>query len=84
MTIEDQIEAAAGLAWDSLGERGASVYLAAMIDTLVAISEAHQNGDRARVRKLASGLGILATEDLAFLDSDLGGRITDIVVELSQ
>ncbi len=83
VSIEDQIETATGLAWKSLDERDASLYLVAMIDTLVAISDAYQNGDRARVRKLASGLGILATEDLSFLNSDLGGLVTDIVVELS-
>lgn len=84
MNIEDQIEAVTGLAWQSLGTRDESVYLAAMIDTLVAISEAYQRGDNMRVRKLASGLGILATEDLSFLESDLGGRIADIVIELSR
>jgi hypothetical protein len=85
VNIEDRIETATGLAWKSLDERDASLYLVAMIDTLVAISDAYQNGDSARVRKLASGLGILATaEDYTFLNSDLGGLVTDIVVELSE
>ena len=83
VNIEDQIEAATGLAWKSLDTADASLYLVAMIDTLVAMSDAYQNGDSARVRRLASGLGILATEDYSFLNSDLGGLVTDIVVELS-
>lgn len=84
VTIEDRIETATGLAWKSLDDRDASLYLVAMIDTLIAISDAYQNGDSKRVRKLASGLGILATEDYSFLNSDLGGLVTDIVVELSE
>lgn len=83
VNIEDQIETATGLAWSWLDRADASLYLVAMIDTLVAMSDAYQNGDSARVRKLASGLGVLATEDLSFLNSDLGGLVTDIVVELS-
>ncbi len=84
VNIEHEIETASGLAWQSMGEKDASIFLAPIIDTLIAISEAYRNGDSARCRKLASGLNRLTAEDAAFKASGLGKRITGIAEELSK
>lgn len=74
------LELAIKRARESLKTEGSYAYLPEIIQTLEAIGNTN---DRLKQNKLASGLGRLVTDDIEFLESPLGGLLSDLVTELS-
>lgn len=82
MVTATEIDKVLGIARASLENEGAYAFLPEIVQTLEVLSDAFKNGDAARCRKLASGLGRLVSEDIDFMESDLGGVLSDLTDEL--
>lgn len=81
MSITNKIDVARKSAEDALSQGSAYPYLPAIIRTLVRMSDACKKKDVSECRKLASGLGRLVSEDINFMESSLGGMLSDIVTD---
>ena len=79
MDITKEITEAISDCRGSLGLPRAFAYLSEILETLEAMRVAWEQNDGAKCRKLASGLGRLITEDISFMESPLGGKLSDIV-----
>lgn len=75
------LEVVLKLTRESLKAKESYAYLPEILQTLEAI--ANSNSDRMKQKKLARGLGRLITEDIEFLESPLGGVLSDLVTELT-
>lgn len=76
----NHLEQAIKLTRESLKDSERYAYLPEILQTLEAIASTKDSMKR---RRLVSGLGRLASEDIEFLEGPLGGLLSDLVTELS-